>query len=89
MGAFKHAEASASITTTRITLTGVIVIIPPYPYGTGIFYSVPYNNQSYESGSLTLQLQELETARAGLHARWRALEDEARRAGASPGWLRP
>ena len=26
---------------------------------------------------------------AGLNERWRELEDEGRRAGAQPGWLRP
>jgi hypothetical protein len=39
--------------------------------------------------TLTRRLRELELERAGLQARWRLLEDEARRAGASPGWLRP
>lgn len=64
----------------------------PYPYrrhanyAPAFVYAAPNN---YEYGALTLQLQELETARAGLHARWRALEEEARRAGAPPGWLRP
>ena len=33
--------------------------------------------------------EQLNAARAGLSARWRELEDEARRAGAPPGWLRP
>ena len=42
-----------------------------------------------ERGQLITQFNELGTARAGLSARWRELEDEARRAGAPPGWLRP
>src|SRR6185295_18121379 len=42
-----------------------------------------------ERGQLITQFNELGTARAGLNARWRELEDEARRAGAPPGWLRP
>ncbi|MEJ7616287.1 MAG: hypothetical protein WKF30_04785 [Pyrinomonadaceae bacterium] len=64
----------------------------PYPYrrhsnyAPGLIYAAPHN---YEYGASTFRLQELETARAGLHARWRALEEEARRAGAPPGWLRP
>jgi len=37
---------------------------------------------------LITRFNELSAARAGLNARWRELEDEARRAGASPGWLR-
>lgn len=43
---------------------------------------------SYERSALIIQFNELETARAGISARWRELEDEARRAGAPPGWLR-
>jgi hypothetical protein len=42
-----------------------------------------------ERGQLITQFNELGAARAGLSARWRELEDEARRAGAPPGWLRP
>ncbi|HXL81791.1 MAG TPA: hypothetical protein VN951_13020 [Pyrinomonadaceae bacterium] len=43
---------------------------------------------SYERSALITHFNELATARAGLNARWRELEDEARRAGAPPGWLR-
>ncbi|HEV7859184.1 MAG TPA: hypothetical protein VGO91_11250 [Pyrinomonadaceae bacterium] len=43
----------------------------------------------YDRSALVQRLRELELERAGLQARWRVLEDEARRAGASPGWLRP
>jgi hypothetical protein len=46
-------------------------------------------NYSYDQGELVSRLQVLEAERAGLQARWRLLEDEARRAGAPPGWLRP
>jgi hypothetical protein len=42
-----------------------------------------------QRGQLITQFNELGAARAGLSARWRELEDEARRAGAPPGWLRP
>ena len=42
-----------------------------------------------ERSQLITQFNELGAARAGLTARWRELEDEARRAGAQPGWLRP
>jgi len=48
----------------------------------------PYD-YSFERGQLITQFNELNAARAGLGARWRELEDEARRAGAPPGWLRP
>lgn len=47
----------------------------------------PYD-YSYERSALITQFNELAAARAGLNAMWRELEDEARRAGASPGWLR-
>jgi hypothetical protein len=43
----------------------------------------------YDRATLVQRLRELELERAGLQARWRILEDEARRAGALPGWLRP
>ncbi|MBA2705569.1 MAG: hypothetical protein H0U60_17150 [Blastocatellia bacterium] len=43
---------------------------------------------SYERSALITHFNELSAARAGLSARWRELEDEARRAGAPPGWLR-
>jgi hypothetical protein len=60
----------------------------------GIFpgaFAVPYQSSdlSYERSVLVTRLNELVARRAGLAARWRALEDEARRAGALPGWLRP
>jgi hypothetical protein len=50
-----------------------------------------YSNNDYagERALLISRLRELETERAGYQARWRALEEEARRAGAMPGWLRP
>jgi hypothetical protein len=51
---------------------------------------VPYNGYDYsgERANLVSRLHELEAARAGLQARWRQLEEDARRAGALPGWLR-
>lgn len=48
----------------------------------------PAYDYSYERGALITQFNELAAARAGLTARWRELEDEARRAGVPPGWLR-
>jgi hypothetical protein len=44
---------------------------------------------TYERSELITRFNELAAARAGLNARWRTLEDEARRAGVAPGWLRP
>ncbi len=62
------------------------IIVP-----SGTFYGTPYSNYdySYERANLVSRLHELEAARTGLQARWRLLEEEARRAGAQPGWLRP
>lgn len=60
---------------------------PGYPsvYGP----TVPEYDDSYERSQLITHFNELAAQRAGLNARWRALEDEARRAGVPPGWLRP
>lgn len=78
--------------------TGVPLVAPPVIIGQSVFvpplssYSVgpfPYSSLSYERAALIARLREIEATRAGLHARWRLLEDEARRAGALPGWLRP
>ncbi|MFN2497600.1 MAG: hypothetical protein ABR557_00770 [Pyrinomonadaceae bacterium] len=56
----------------------------------GVFGSgIQSYDYSYERSALITQFNELATDRAGLKARWRELEDEARRAGAPPGWLRP
>jgi hypothetical protein len=54
-------------------------------------FGAPYSDYDYagERANLVNSLHELEAARAGLQARWRLLEEEARRAGALPGWLRP
>jgi hypothetical protein len=57
------------------------------PYGQIGFIGQAYD-YSYERGALIMQFNELAATRAGLNAAWRELEDEARRAGASPGWLR-
>jgi len=51
--------------------------------------AIPFNYATADEYALRLRLTELEAARAGLDARWQELEDEARRAGAQPGWLRP
>ncbi len=52
---------------------------------------LPFQAYDYalESPALITELDGLLAYRAGLEARWRDLEDEARRAGVSPGWLRP
>ena len=60
---------------------------PGYPNVYG--QTVPDYDYSYERSELINHFNELAARRAGLNARWRALEEEARRAGAPPGWLRP
>jgi len=55
------------------------------PYGQP--YGQPYD-YSYERSELVTQFNQMAATRAGLNARWRELEEEARRAGAPPGWLR-
>lgn len=67
--------------------------------GRGRFSSFPGGNllalpfqsfdHSQERMELVNQLNDLQMHRAGLSARWREFEEEARRAGAYPGWLRP
>jgi hypothetical protein len=65
---------------------GPRLFVPPFG---GYAASYPYYDASYDRTALFARLHELESVRAGLEARWRLLEDEARRAGAPPGWLRP
>lgn len=48
----------------------------------------PYD-YNYERSQLVNQMDELQIRNAAIRVRWRELEDEARRAGAYPGWLRP
>ena len=54
------------------------------------YFGLPYSNNDYanERANLIYRLHELEMARTGFEARWRLLEEEARQAGAQPGWLR-
>lgn len=49
----------------------------------------PQEDHSLERATLTNQLNDLMMQRAALGVRWKELEEEARRAGAYPGWLRP
>jgi len=63
-------------------------IYDPFGQTYGYSYGQPYD-YSYERSELVTQFNQLAATRVGLNARWRQLEDEARRAGAQPGWLRP
>lgn len=70
------------------TYFGGMIPAPSYfPYQPSFGY--PYEDSSYERSMLTTQLDELLGQRAAFEARWRIFEEEARRAGAYPGWLRP
>jgi len=62
--------------------------ISPFPFGT--FVSVPFQNYDlgYERSRLIGELDQLMLQRVTLQSHWRDLEDEARRLGAYPGWLR-
>lgn len=61
------------------------------PYRQRNVLVLPNQNYDYGEERLTLrnQLNELLMQRTALSIRWRELEEEARRAGAYPGWLRP
>lgn len=50
---------------------------------------VATSDYAYDSASLEHELDRLLEIRAGIEASQRELEDEARRAGVDPGWLRP
>jgi hypothetical protein len=59
-------------------------------YGNNLLaYPLQTPDYSYERAELVNQLNELEMTRTGFIVRWHELEEEARRAGAYPGWLRP
>lgn len=60
------------------------------PFGQPNLITMPYQNEdyTYERQTLTNQLNDLLMQRAALQVRWKEFEEEARRAGAYPGWLR-
>lgn len=59
-----------------------------FPFGGAV--ALPYDSydSSLERATLLTELDQLLAQRAALQAGWRELEDEARRSGAYPGWLR-
>ena len=61
------------------------------PYRQRNVLVLPNQSYDYSEERLTLrnQLNELLMQRTALSIRWREFEEEARRAGAYPGWLRP
>jgi hypothetical protein len=58
------------------------------PFGTLVALPFDAYDNPYERSAMLSELDQLLAQRAGLQARWRDLEDEARRSGAYPGWLR-
>ena len=72
----------------RSSPVGVGGRFPAFPNPVVFGSTLPAYDYSYERSALITHFNELAAARAGLNARWRELEDEARRAGAPPGWLR-
>lgn len=67
-------------------------VAPPFlPFQNATSFSSPFAGYDlgYAREALVVRLDELVGRRAALRARWRDLEEEARRAGAMPGWLRP
>jgi len=59
-----------------------------FPFGGAVAFPYDAYDSSMERATLLTELDQLLAQRAGLQARWRELEDEARRGGAYPGWLR-
>jgi hypothetical protein len=59
-----------------------------WPSGNVLLQPFQSYDSSWERAELVGKLNDLEMQRAGLKSRWRDLEEEARRAGAYPGWLR-
>ena len=57
----------------------------------GSVLALPFQFDDFDAqrSQLIFELDELLRQQAGLQARWRDLENEARTAGAYPGWLRP
>jgi len=66
------------------------IFSPRFGFPLTTVFTSPYQlyDFGYEQTFLITRLNELRATRDGLAVRWRVLEDEARRAGVPPGWLR-
>lgn len=87
------ARPSAIFTPPPVALARPIGIAPVQPsrvcVPTLVSVVAPLNQSYYyDRASIVARVQQLEATRAALLAQWRVLEDEARRAGVSPGTLR-
>jgi hypothetical protein len=55
-----------------------------------VYAPLAYGYDNYDNqGAIQARMEELRAERIRLETRWRLLEEEARRAGVPPGWLRP
>lgn len=63
---------------------------PFSPFFGGNLLGIPFEDYGYsgERDELVSQMNDLLMQRAAMKARWRELEEDARQAGAYPGWLR-
>jgi len=68
----------------QIVIGGGVDVFP----NIGTIQSTQSYDYSYERSLLITRYNELAAERVGFNARWRQLEQEARRAGVPPGWLR-
>jgi hypothetical protein len=66
------------------TFGGAVLPLGGFP---SLGWGQPYD-YSYERSIMISRFNELSARRLALNARWRELEDEGRRAGVPPGWLR-
>lgn len=78
-------------TGTRGNFGGRVIAPRGFGFPSVAVIGVPFTNYnySYDAADPVAQLYALEAERAGLQTRWQLLEEEARRAGVPPGWLRP
>lgn len=81
---FGHRSHVGGLGGAHLPLGGGVGILP----NVTVFGSSAVYDYSYERSELITRFNDLAAARAGLNARWRELEEEARRAGVPPGWLR-
>ncbi len=67
------------------------VASPILPWTDVTSFNSPFGfyGSDYDSSALVARLDELVGSKAALNAKWRELENEARRAGVPPGWMRP
>lgn len=88
-GGIAHGQLSLAQQSTSSTFQRRVIGSPGTFAAPVAVFATSFNYAAADESALRVRLVELEAARAGLDARQQQLEDEARRAGALPGWLRP